>query len=364
MKKLLFATMILVVVGCSDTNKVKKNNDVEPAEKPTRKIEREEPVAETPKRLKERPVYDDSMDYGEPILVEVNARNVVEVNVSCSGNIMVDNQICKRSDLVRNHTGHSRLSHEIFDFLVDEKLSEKRVEELVPHVQIGLSVGIVSLKVDSEVTDELYSEVYYEIEHAFDCYRDYVARSLYGESYWDLPGKVQKNLRTYVPARISDADNPYSKLVIVADDKEIKQPVITFTEDASEFDDFDWEPDIEEKEEVIEEEEIFVSVEQMPTFQGGGIEKFRAWVMDNVKYPQIALENGIQGNVVVQFVVEKDGKIGKIQILRSPDKTLTDAAMDVMDKANNLKKGWKPGMQRNKPARVTFTLPITFKIQQ
>lgn len=152
-------------------------------------------------------------------------------------------------------------------------------------------------------------------------------------------------------------------LKIVSNETKISTPLV-FAEDASEFDDFDWEPEIEEKEEVIEEEEIFVSVEQMPTFQGGGIEKFRAWVMDNVKYPQIALENGIQGNVVVQFVVEKDGKIGKIQILRSPDKTLTDAAMDVMDKANNLKKGWKPGMQRNKPARVTFTLPITFKIQQ
>lgn len=151
-------------------------------------------------------------------------------------------------------------------------------------------------------------------------------------------------------------------LNIVSNETKITTPLV-FADDASDFDEFDWEPEIEEKEEVIEEEEIFVTVEQMPTFQGGDLTKFRAWVMDNVKYPQIALENGIQGNVVVQFVVEKDGKIGKIQILRSPDKTLTDAAMEVLDKANNLKKGWKPGMQRNKPARVTFTLPITFKIQ-
>ena len=85
--------------------------------------------------------------------------------------------------------------------------------------------------------------------------------------------------------------------------------------------------------------------------------------MENVKYPQIALENGIQGNVVVSFVVEKDGKISRINVLQSPDKTLTDATLAVLDKANKLKNGWKPGKQRNKPVRVTYTLPVSFRIQ-
>ena len=149
-------------------------------------------------------------------------------------------------------------------------------------------------------------------------------------------------------------------LNIVSNDQKIETNIV-FTDDADDFDDFDIV--IEEKEEEIEEEEIFVNAEVMPTFQGGDLSKFRNWVMENVKYPQIALENGIQGNVVVSFVVEKDGQISRINVLQSPDKTLTEATLAVLDKANKLKNGWKPGKQRNKPVRVTYTLPVSFRIQ-
>jgi TonB family protein len=117
--------------------------------------------------------------------------------------------------------------------------------------------------------------------------------------------------------------------------------------------------EVEEVVEQIPEEEIFVTAEQMPTFQGGDISKFRAWVMQHIKYPQIALENGIQGNVIVKFVVEKDGKLSNIQVLQSPDKTLSEAAIQVLQKSPM----WKPGKQRNKPVRVAYTLPISFHIK-
>ena len=146
-------------------------------------------------------------------------------------------------------------------------------------------------------------------------------------------------------------------LNIVSNDQKIETNIV-FTDDADDFDDFDIV--IEEKEEEIEEEEIFVTVEEMPTFQGGGLPEFRNWVQSHVKYPQIALENGIQGNVVIKFVVEKDGKLSNIQVLQSPDKTLADAAVQVLQKSPK----WKPGKQRNKPVRVTYTLPVSFKIQQ
>ncbi len=107
----------------------------------------------------------------------------------------------------------------------------------------------------------------------------------------------------------------------------------------------------------LDDDEIYVTVEEMPTFQGDGLWKFRNWVQSNVKYPQIALENGIQGNVVVKFVVEKDGTLSNIQVLQSPDTTLTDAAIAVLKKSPK----WKPGKQRNKPVRVTYTLPVSFK---
>ena len=149
-------------------------------------------------------------------------------------------------------------------------------------------------------------------------------------------------------------------LNIVSNDQKIETNIV-FTDDADDFDDFDIV--IEEKEEEIEEEEIFVTVEEMPTFQGGGLPEFRNWVQSHVKYPQIALENGIQGNVVIQFVVGPDGKMGNFKVLQSPDKTLSDATIDVLKKANEMKNGWKPGKQRGKPVKVSFTLPVAFKIQ-
>ena len=149
-------------------------------------------------------------------------------------------------------------------------------------------------------------------------------------------------------------------LNIVSNDQKIETNIV-FTDDADDFDDFDIV--IEEKEEEIEEEEIFVTVEEMPTFQGGGLPEFRNWVQSNVKYPQIALENGIQGNVVVQFVVGPDGKMTNFKVLQSPDKTLSDATIEVLKKANELKKGWKPGKQRGKAVKVSFTLPVKFAIQ-
>ena len=149
-------------------------------------------------------------------------------------------------------------------------------------------------------------------------------------------------------------------LNIVSNDQKIETNIV-FADDADDFDDFDIV--IEEKEEEIEEEEIFVTVEEMPTFQGGGLPEFRNWVQSNVKYPQIALENGIQGNVVVQFVVGPDGKMTNFRVLQSPDKTLSDATIEVLKKANELKKGWKPGKQRGKAVKVSFTLPVKFAIQ-
>ena len=147
-------------------------------------------------------------------------------------------------------------------------------------------------------------------------------------------------------------------LTIVSNDTKIDTPDLLFSDDASVFEDFEFE--VEEVVENIVEEEIFVTAEEMPTFQGGDLSKFRNWVQQHVKYPQIALENGIQGNVVIKFVVEKDGKLSNIQVLQSPDKTLADAAVQVLQKSPK----WKPGKQRNKPVRVTYTLPVSFKIQQ
>lgn len=102
----------------------------------------------------------------------------------------------------------------------------------------------------------------------------------------------------------------------------------------------------------------FFIVEQMPIFQGGGVELFRAWMMQNLEYPMIALENGVQGRVVVTFVVEKDGSVTPGEILQSPDKLLSDEVIRLLKSAPK----WTPGMQRNFYVRVKYTLPIEFRI--
>ena len=97
----------------------------------------------------------------------------------------------------------------------------------------------------------------------------------------------------------------------------------------------------------------------MPTFQGGDLNTFRNWVQSNVRFPQIALENGIQGTVVLSFVIEKDGSLTNIQVMQSPDRALADEAVRVLQSSPK----WTPGKQRNSPVRVRYTLPVEFRIQ-
>ena len=116
---------------------------------------------------------------------------------------------------------------------------------------------------------------------------------------------------------------------------------------------------VEIKEEVIEDDQPFLIAETMPSFQGGDLNAFRAWVQQNVRFPQIALENGIQGRVVLSFVIEKDGRLTNIQVLQSPDRSLSDEAIRVLSKSPK----WSPGKQRNQVVRVKYTLPVDFRVQ-
>lgn len=112
-------------------------------------------------------------------------------------------------------------------------------------------------------------------------------------------------------------------------------------------------------EETVEEEEIFLIAETMPSFEGGDLNTFRQWVQSRLKYPIVAQENNIQGRVVVTFVVGKDGKIGRIQVLASPDKSLGEEAVRVIQSSPT----WKPGLQRGNPVQIRYNLPVEFKIQ-
>ena len=121
----------------------------------------------------------------------------------------------------------------------------------------------------------------------------------------------------------------------------------TEIQDVTDFGDYDGED--------TGEAEIFVVVEDMPQFPGGNVQR---WIYKNVKYPILAQENGIQGKVFIQFVIEKDGSITDVKVMRGVDASLDKEAIRVVKSMPK----WKPGKQRGKPVRVSYTLPINFQL--
>lgn len=115
---------------------------------------------------------------------------------------------------------------------------------------------------------------------------------------------------------------------------------------------------VEEKHEVVEDTKVFTSVEQMPQFPGGEAELLK-WISTHIKYPAIAMENNVQGKVVVQFVVTRDGSIGEVKIARGKDPDLDKEAMRVV---RTLPK-FIPGKMNGQAVNVWYTLPINFKLQ-
>jgi protein TonB len=113
----------------------------------------------------------------------------------------------------------------------------------------------------------------------------------------------------------------------------------------------------ETKEEV--EEEVFVIVEDMPKFQGGDQNTFRNWIQQNLRYPEIAQENGISGKVYVQFAVNSKGEVVDVKVVRGVDPSLDKEAVRVVSSSPR----WEPGKQRGKPVKVQFTFPIVFVLQ-
>ena len=146
-------------------------------------------------------------------------------------------------------------------------------------------------------------------------------------------------------------------LNVVEDDKEVESIEVN-TEDDKEVEVVIAAP-VEVKEEEEEEEVVFVVVEKMPEFPGGQQALFK-YLSENVKYPVIAQENGIQGRVICQFTVNKDGSIVDVEVVRSGgDPSLDKEAVRVIKSMPK----WKAGQQRGKPVRVKYTVPVNFKLQ-
>lgn len=105
------------------------------------------------------------------------------------------------------------------------------------------------------------------------------------------------------------------------------------------------------------DDKIFTAVEIQPTFPGGA-QAFAKFLTDNIRYPETAKKQNIQGRVFARFVVERDGSLTDIKIMREPGGGLGDEAIRVL----SLSPKWKPGMQNGKFVRVQFTVPINFSL--
>lgn len=105
-----------------------------------------------------------------------------------------------------------------------------------------------------------------------------------------------------------------------------------------------------------EQNKIFEVVEQQPQFPGGSV---NGWLADHIKYPVVAAENGISGRVVVQFVVERDGSVSQVRVVRGVDPSLDKEAQRVISSMPK----WIPGKQNGQAVRSRFTVPVTFRLQ-
>ena len=110
--------------------------------------------------------------------------------------------------------------------------------------------------------------------------------------------------------------------------------------------------------ETADEDAVFIVVENMPAFPGGNDALFK-FLAENIKYPVAAQKAGIQGRVICQFVVERDGTITEVEVVRPVDEALDAEAVRII-KAMPV---WTPGTQKGKAVRVKYTLPINFRLQ-
>ena len=100
-------------------------------------------------------------------------------------------------------------------------------------------------------------------------------------------------------------------------------------------------------------------MKQKPSFNGGDANEFSKWVNGKLVYPEIAKENGVQGRVMLQFTVNTDGSVSNVKVLRGVDPSLDKEAVRVVSSSPK----WKPGRQRDRAVKVTYTFPVIFQLR-
>ena len=110
---------------------------------------------------------------------------------------------------------------------------------------------------------------------------------------------------------------------------------------------------------IEDSNEGFEIMEEKPSFNGGDANEFSKWVNSRLVYPEIAKENGVQGRVTLQFTVNADGTVSNVKVLRGVDSSLDKEAVRVVSSSPK----WKPGKQRDRAVKVTYTFPVIFQLR-
>ena len=147
-----------------------------------------------------------------------------------------------------------------------------------------------------------------------------------------------------------------TQIQVVEDDVEVDDVEINAEVDQNEVIEEYVAPEIVEDE--VEEAEIFTVVEQMPEFPGG-MTRLAEYLASNIRYPQLARESGIQGRVFINFVVESDGSVTNVRVIRSLGGGCDEEAVRVVRAMPR----WTPGRQRGRAVRVSYNLPVNFRLQ-
>lgn len=166
------------------------------------------------------------------------------------------------------------------------------------------------------------------------------------------PSQAAKLTETvkYVPPVIVDSVMPVEQTQLTADEALASQENEVVNAAGSGFGD-----DLLPGDGTGSEEPLFI-VEVMPTFKGGGLDEFRLWVGKRTNYPQAAIDNKIRGTVFLTFIVEKDGSVSNVSIIKGVHPLLDNEAIKAISESPK----WTPGLQRGLPVRVRFQIPLSF----
>lgn len=150
------------------------------------------------------------------------------------------------------------------------------------------------------------------------------------------------------------------ELEIVDDDVKVTTEFISSDDNSSQIEIKPYvEATVREEEEVEDEIIPFTIIEDKPTFMGKDANEFTNWVYSHIEYPADAQENGIQGRVTVQFLIDVDGSVKDVKVVRGVHASIDKEAVRVISSSPK----WSPGKQRNKPTKVRYTLPLVFQLR-